>query len=393
MQLLATICSLLIAVSVVAIDRGTDGDQTPNDVVADLGEDLAARILKEREQLKRQNKELRQQLAVAQHFADQRAAMLQSQNRAEHDKVSNLQQSLSSVQTSLKQAQQMETNLQNILHNKGVALPLPPGTSVPSARHRHDRPVTSLQQASSEKPSHHQAQKPKSNSKHPKVSKAALTAIRTKLASVTFSRKNEEAHLASIMNKSKVLEAAYAQESGTLKAEINQSNVLLATVKQNDKLLEEMRARYNKTSVDASRTKQALAWTKQQTQRLQQMHKQDVASLKGLNQTTSKLRGQLNKLNQSLTKVQGRAKHDEDVEANKTKQMKATLEKKLNALNHTDEDYSKKDYKGKKQLCDGCRQNRRVASLKQAAGEPGERDAVGDPSTKRAYCRSYKVSQ
>lgn len=350
MRLLTTVCSFLIAAPILGIKRGTgtDGDEGDHDVVSDLGQDLAARILKEREQLKRQNKELRQQLSVAQHFADQRAAMLQAQNRAEHDKISNLQKSLNSVQSSLKQAQTVESNLQQMLHNKGVApLPLPPqlAHSSRAPAPRHHRPVTSLQQAGSEKPSHQRSQKPKLNSKkvsHHKVSKAALTAIRTKLASATYARKKEVARLASLTNKSQVLETTYARETATLKAEINQSNTLLATVKQNDKLLEEIRTRYNKTSMDVLRTKQRLSWTKQQIERLQQMHKQDTSSLKDLNQTTSKLRGQLNKLNESLVKVQQKTKHDEEVQANKTKQMKATLDKKLNALNHTDEEYSKK---------------------------------------------------
>lgn len=104
MRFLAALSTFLITAPLVASSRGGDGNDADHDVVADLGEDLAARILKEREQLKRQNKELRQKLSVAQRYADQRAAMLAAQNRAEHNKVSNLQETLTSVQGTLNQA-------------------------------------------------------------------------------------------------------------------------------------------------------------------------------------------------------------------------------------------------------------------------------------------------
>lgn len=346
---MATLCSGFLAAAVVATKRGSNGDD--HDVVADLGEDLAARILKEREQLKRQNKELRQQLAVAQRFADQRAAMLAAQNNVEKKKVSNLQQTLSSVESSLKSAQQMESNLQQMLRNKGVApLPLPSQFAKAAALAPRHRPVASLQQAGSEQPKHPRSHGTLSKSKkvsHAKVSKTALTTIRTKLASATYARKSEDARLASIKNKSTMLQTMYDQESATLKSDINKSNTLLATVKRNARLLEQMQARYNKTSMDARRIKQGLIWTKQQIQRLQQVHKQDNISLKNLNATNNKLETQLNKVNASLAKVQQKAKHEEEVQTNKTKQMKATLEKKLNALNRTDREYSQKIEKAK----------------------------------------------
>lgn len=348
MLFLAMVSSFLIVVPVVAFTRGTDGDESDHDVVADLGEDLAARILKEREQLKRQNKELRQKLSVAQRFADQRAAMLAYENRAEHSKVSTLQQSLSSVQKSLREAQQEEQNLQNILHKKGIELPLPlqPAAHVAAPRHR---PVTSLQQSRSNRPKQRygQAQSHSQKQSHPKVSKAALTTIRTQLASVTFARKKEDSQLASLTNKSIMLANIYAHETTEVRTEINQSNALLATVRQNAKILRENEARFNKTQINLSRAKQMLAWSKQQIQRFQQIHKQDIATLKDLNITTGKLTQQFNKLNASLTKVHQHAKHDEDASNNKTANMKATLDNKLNALNHTDQALAAKIAKAK----------------------------------------------
>lgn len=348
MRFLTALSTFLITAPLVASSRGGDGNDADHDVVADLGEDLAARILKEREQLKRQNKELRQKLSVAQRYADQRAAMLAAQNRAEHNKVSNLQETLTSVQGTLHQAQKDEQHLQQLLHENGIAVPLPPqsGGQTPMPRRR---PVASLQQSSSQKPSHKPGKAPSRTQKHshPKVSKAALTAIRTQLAAATYARKKEGTKLTSLQKESATLENTYEHESAELKIEINESNALLATVKSNAKLLEQMRARLNHTTVDVSRDKQALSLTKQQIQHFQQLHKHDIASLKDLNSTTRKLRDQFNKLNSSLTKVQQRAMHDEDVQNNETKKMKATLDKKLNLLNHTVDDLEAKIAKAK----------------------------------------------
>lgn len=336
------LCGLVLLVALPEVFAGRDSDEDDShdpDVNADLGPDLANRILREREQLKRQNKELRLKLSTAQRFADQRAALLAGEAQTEKQKVSHLQEMLALARARLQQAMGMQTSLQRALSansahsGRAVQLNAVPRTRAMRAGALRHRPVASLQQAGFSSPPARQRRARKGRTPH--VSKAALAMLRSQLQTTELAYQKEEHHLEELVNTSAALQRAYAEESLALHASINHSQALLATAQKNDDVLRKMQFQVNRTEDEAVDEGQRLSTAKREIARLTQEHKQNELVLKKLNATTFRLEQQRAKLNATLQSLHGTEQKDEKAQANKTAKMKATLDTKVRSLNHT----------------------------------------------------------